>query len=129
MMAQSPIREAIVAADQQWELAYGRGDAAAVAQLYTEDAQVLPPQSEPISGRQAIESFWREAMDTGIKAAKFEIDEVGDLGDTAYEVGRYTVMGAAGQVLDRGKYIEIWQREGDQWKVYRDLWNSSLPAS
>ncbi len=129
MITLSPIRDAIVAADQQWELAFGRGDVAAVAQMYTENAQVLPPQSEPIAGRQAIQSFWQEAMDSGLKAARFEIMEVRDLGDAAYEVGQYTVMGAAGQVLDQGKYIEIWQRESDQWKIKWDLWNSSLPAS
>jgi len=129
MATPSPIRRAIEAADQQFELAFGRGDAAVVAQLYTENGQVLPPQSDVITGRHGIQSFWQGAMDMGIKAAKLETVEVTHQGDTAYEVGRYILEGAEGHVLDRGKYVVIWQREGDQWKLHRDIWNSSLSAS
>ena len=34
---------------------------AAVAQLYTEDAQVLPPDWPIVTGKKAIENFWKEA--------------------------------------------------------------------
>jgi hypothetical protein len=32
-------------------------------------------------------------------------------------------------VLDQGKYIVIWKREKGQWKLHRDIFNSSVPAS
>ena len=32
-------------------------------------------------------------------------------------------------VLDSGKYIVVWKREGDAWRWHRDIWNSSRPVS
>jgi hypothetical protein len=46
----------------------------------------------------------------------------------AHEVGKYTLMGDGDKVLDAGKYIVIWQRQDGQWKLHRDIWNSSQPA-
>ena len=128
MSTPSPIREAIIATNQQFMSAFGRGDAAGVAGLYTEDGQVLPPASEPITGRPGIQGFWQGAMDMGVKAAKLETEEVAHHGDAAYEVGRYTLEAVGGQLLDRGKYVVIWQRHGEAWKLHRDIWNTSRPA-
>jgi ketosteroid isomerase-like protein len=68
-------------------------------------------------------------MNMGITAAKLETVEVEDHGNTAIEGGKYTLEGAGGQVLDTGKYLVIWQQEAGQWKLHRDIWNSSRPAS
>jgi ketosteroid isomerase-like protein len=46
----------------------------------------------------------------------------------AHEVGKYTLMGDGDKVLDSGKYVVIWQRQDGQWKLHRDIWNSSQPA-
>jgi uncharacterized protein (TIGR02246 family) len=40
-----------------WTAAFNKGDAAAVAVLYAEDAYVLPPGSAMVKGRAAIEAF------------------------------------------------------------------------
>jgi ketosteroid isomerase-like protein len=67
-------------------------------------------------------------MDMGIKAVKLETVEVERDGNTAYEVGTFTLQGAEGQVLDAGKYVVIWKQEAGQWKLHRDIFNSSRPA-
>ncbi|MFN2131069.1 MAG: YybH family protein, partial [Anaerolineae bacterium] len=77
---------------------------------------------------QAIQAFWQAVLDAGIKEARLEIREVEAHGDTAIEVGEYTLHGEGGAELDAGKYIVIWKREGGQWKLHRDIFNSSLPA-
>jgi len=28
-----------------------------------------------------------------------------------------------------GKYVVIWKRDGGQWKIHRDIWNTSMPAT
>jgi ketosteroid isomerase-like protein len=122
-------RNAIAAANRIFMSAFARGDAAGLAALYTATAQLLPTHSEPVTGTQAIRTFWQTVIDMGIKEGTLETLELEDHGDTAHEVGRYTLRGEAGQVLDRGKYVVIWKREGGQWKLHRDIWNSSLPAS
>ncbi len=129
MATPPPIRSAIDAGNQAWESAFGRGDAAGVAQVYTENGQLFPPGSDVVTGRDEIQSFWQGVMGMGAKAVKFEPVELIHQGDIACETGRAILFGAEGQVLDRAKYLEIWQREGDQWKLHRDIWNSSLPAS
>jgi ketosteroid isomerase-like protein len=65
----------------------------------------------------------------GITAAKLETVEVEGYGNTANEVGTYTLQGAGSQVLDTGKYVVIWKQETGQWKLHRDIWNSSRPAA
>jgi uncharacterized protein (TIGR02246 family) len=122
------LRDAISAAEEEWMATFSRGDAAGLAALYTENGQLLPPNSDFVTGRQAIQAFWQGAMDMGIKAVKLEIVEVEDHGDTAIAVGKYTLSGEAGQVLDTGKYIVISKQVDGQWMLHRDMFNSSMPA-
>ena len=130
-MTQSPatqIRAAIAAPIEQFMAAFSRGDAAGAAAVYTDDAQVLPPNSDIVSGKQAIQRLWQGAMDMGIKAVKLETVEVEGHGHTAHEVGKYSLQGTESQILDAGKYVVIWKQEGGQWKLHRDIWNSSRPV-
>jgi ketosteroid isomerase-like protein len=118
------IREAIATASERFMAAFSRGGAAA----YTADGQVLPPNHDVIAGQQGIRTFWQGTMQRGIKAVTLESLEVEGFGHLAYEVGRYTLQHAGGQVLDTGKYVVIWKHEAGQWKVHRDIWNSGRPA-
>jgi uncharacterized protein (TIGR02246 family) len=122
------IRTAIAAPIEQFMVAFSRGNAAGVAAVYTEDAQVLPPNSDVVSGKQAIQTLWQGAMNMGVTAVNLETGEAEQYGNTAYEVGRFTLQGAEGQMIDAGKYVVIWKQEGGQWKLHRDIWNSSRPA-
>ncbi len=49
-----------------------RGDAAAAADFYTDDAKLLPPNVEMVTGKQAIEDFWKVAMAMGIRNMSLE---------------------------------------------------------
>ena len=123
------IRDAIAVPIAQFMVAFSRGDAAGAAAVYTADAQVLPPNSAVVSGKQAIQTLWQGAMHMGVKTVKLETVEVEGFGHTAYEVGTFALQGAEGQVLDAGKYVVIWKQEAGQWKLHRDIWNSSRPAA
>ena len=124
----SGVRNSIVAANEKFVAAFSRGDAAAIATLYGNDAQVLPPNNDSISGKQAIATFWQGVMNMGIKAAKLDTVAVDDSGDIACEVGMYTLLSEGGQEIDRGKYVVVWKQEAGEWKLHRDIWNSSRPA-
>lgn len=117
------VNEAFVAA-------FGRGDAPAIAKLYSSDAQVFAPNNEVITGAEAIEKLWKGAMEMGAKSVSLKATEVQQHGATiAHEVGAYSMAGADGKELDRGKYIVIWKKEGNAWKIHRDIWNTSMPAA
>ena len=120
------VQAAIVAANENFMATFNRGDAAGMGDLYTENGQLLPTGSDFITGKMAIQTFWQGAMDMGITTAKLETVEVEGHGDTAIEIGKYTLSGEAGNVMDSGKYVVILKQEGGQWKLHRDIWNSSL---
>jgi len=122
-------RSGIEAANRQFMEAFGRGDAASVARLYTASAQLLPANSDFVAGTTAIQRFWQRAMDMGLKEAVLETLELEAHGETAHEVGRYTLKTAGGQAADAGKYLVIWMQEGGAWKLQRDIWTTSRPAA
>ena len=128
MTSSTEIHEAIVAADETFMTTFSRGDAAGMAALYTESGQLLPPNSDFVTGKQALQAVYQASMDMGIKAIKLETVEAEGYDDTAYEVGRATLEGEEGQVLDQCKYIIIWKQEAGQWKLHRDIFNTSMPA-
>jgi uncharacterized protein (TIGR02246 family) len=121
------LRNAIEAANEKFMATFGRSDAAGLAALYTENGQVLPPNGEFVTGKPAIQTFWQAVMNMGIKEAELAIVEVEDHGDTAIEVSQFKLKDGEGQVLDKGKYIVIWKQEDGEWKLHRDIFNSSMP--
>ena len=116
-------------ADDEFSAAFAAQDAAALANLYTAQAQLLPPNSDFIIGREAIETFWQGVMDAGVAGATLRTEEAMGTDSMAVEVGRYEMSAADGSTIDEGKYIVWWQRTPDGWRLHRDIWNSSLPAS
>ena len=63
------IKSEIDAANAKWVAAFNKGDAAAVAQLYTERATALPPGAPMAKGRAAIQAFWDGAIKGGVRNA------------------------------------------------------------
>ena len=125
------LQQAVQDTNREWMEAIKRGDPASIAALYTEDATLLPPNSEAIRGRQGIEAFFKAGMQMGISEATLETVDVEYLGDVAYEVGAYTmkIEPEGGQATtDQGKYMVVWKREGDgPWKLAVDMWNTNTP--
>jgi uncharacterized protein (TIGR02246 family) len=125
------VRDAIVTANENFMATFKRGDAAGLAALYTENGQVLPPNSDFVTGKEAIQAFWQAVFDMGVKEVKLKVVEVEAHGDTAIEVAKYSIHGEEGQELEKGKYIVIWKQKEGQWKLHRDIYNSnsSMPAA
>jgi len=127
MAESTKLREAIAAANEKFMAAVGEQDAAGLAAPYTKGGQVLPPNADFVTGREAVQGFWQAVMDMGIRKASLEIVEVEGRGKTAIEVSRFTLYGEGDAVADKGKYIVIWKQKGGAWKLHRDIFNSSMP--
>lgn len=106
--------------------AFRKGDSAAIASHYSSDALLMPPNSAALQGN-AIAGYWGEGFRMGLKDLKLTITEL--FGDDDYynEVGTYEVFMENNQSVDKGKYLVVWKKDGDQWKMYRDIWNSDMP--
>jgi len=106
------------------------GDSASIADVYTEHGAVLSTNCKIIHGKAAIRAFWRDALQgLGVRLAELETVELAYDGNTAYEVGKYTLRGECALVLEQGKYMVIWKEEGGQWKWQRNIFNRSLPTA
>ena len=113
-------------ADDQWAGAFNKGDAAALAAMYTEDAYALPPGAEMIRGRSAIEAFWRQQMQQ-IGDVKCTALDVKPLGRTAArEIGTCSFKTKAQPPQDGAlKYAVVWEKDGGQWRLLQDIWNTN----
>ncbi len=106
--------------------AFNKGDAAAVARMYTEHANALPPGAPIASGRAAIQTLWQGAIEGGYKDMSLTTTSVERHGNAAREIGRFSLDAPDAQknmVKVEGKYVVIWQHEHDGWKLDTDIWN------
>ena len=115
-------------ANDLFEASFERGDAAAIANLYTPGGILLPTGLDAIQGTAGIQAFWQSAIGMGIKQVKLQTQEVEELADTAIELGHYTLFGPDAQPVDQGKYLVVWKEHQGQWLLHQDIWNSSLPT-
>ena len=130
----SPEREALDAASRgaveatvdRYVAASNQGDAEALAELYADDALLLPPDHQPIHGRAAIGEFWSQGTDTGLEISPLRLEVHGDL---AYVVGRYRLPPTEEEAADSGQYVLCLKRQrGGDWKLTADIWNGSGEA-
>ena len=120
-------REAIDAANAAFVKAFLAGDAKAVSELYTDDAQVIAPGAEVVRGRAAIAAFWAGAMKT-TRGVRLETTAVESSGDLAVEDGVGHLVASDGkQSSDR--YVVVWKRVAGSWRLHRDIWNAGPAAA
>jgi ketosteroid isomerase-like protein len=119
---------AVSTAASNWEKAYNDKNSDAVAALYTEDAQLLPPGPPVVNGRAAIREFW--ASDIAASNSTFAIttDASGVSGDWAWRSGPWKATAADGSGAT-GKFVEIWRRTANGWQLHRDIWNVDEAAT
>ena len=108
----------------EWVAAFNKGDTAAVAAMYTEDAYVLPAGAEMAKGRKAIQAFWAKATQQ-LADAKLTTVDVMSLGPgAAREIGTFSFK-TKGQTPETvvGKYAVVWRKIGGRWLLATDIWN------
>jgi len=130
--AQQADRQMIETNSKTFIESFNKGDAAAVAGMYTADARLLPPNGPMVEGRAEIQKYWQGAIGAGLKLVSLEAAHVETGGNLIVEVGRYksTTPGSGGSTAtDEGKYVVVWKREGRNWKLAADIFNSNMPVT
>jgi uncharacterized protein (TIGR02246 family) len=115
----------IDAGNRKFEEAMAKGDAAAIAKLYAEDAEILPPNSPPKKGREAIQKEFAELVGA-FKKITLKTREVYPMGNFALEVNSWKLEDAAGKGPE-GKGMVLWKKTGGTWQFYRDMWSGNAP--
>ena len=102
-------------ATDQFNAAFAAQDAAALANLYTAQAQLLPPNSDFIIGREAIETFWQGGMDAGVAGATLRTEGAMGTDSMAVEVGREEMWAADGRGNAGGEGVVWWRGRPGGW--------------
>jgi len=121
-LAQS--KAAIQKLEDQWGAAFNKGDAAAVAAMYTDDAYVLPAGAPMVKGRADIQNFWGQAMQqlADVKCTAVDVMPIGRSG--AREIGTCTFKTKGATPQDAAlKYAVVWRKVANQWLLNTDIWN------
>jgi len=117
--------EAELAADtKRFTAAVGSGDGARAATVYDEQALLLPPTGDVISGRAAIERFWWSGIEIGLREVALEPLGRGRTASVRYEHGRYRMLFALADdrtKVERGAYVVVQVQADDdspwRWAV------------
>jgi ketosteroid isomerase-like protein len=113
--------------NKQFTTAALQGDSAAFVSLYHPDALIFPPNEETVNSRQ-MGSMMAGFKKMGVTSFDLQEKEIFEGDDVVTEVGTYT-MSDGKKFNDKGKYIVVWKKDGDKWKLYRDIWNSDNPPA
>jgi ketosteroid isomerase-like protein len=123
---------ALRAAADAYHAAGSAKDVDAVVNGYTSDSVTLAPNSPAVEGLEGMREFATAftrtpgfSMSFGDMVAK--VGAGGDMGYTLVDT-IITVDGPDGNpVEDRIRDFHLWRKDGGEWKIAVDIWNSELP--
>jgi len=103
------------------------GDTAFLNNIFTQDGRVHAPNSEVITGRSAIAAINLEYISYGIKEFREETTALYGCGDYLINEGTYFMRYGKDSSSEKGKFINIWKKVNNDWKLHSNIWNSSMP--
>jgi ketosteroid isomerase-like protein len=125
----SDLRAQMESANANFLAAYNTQNGAAFKGMYTPDAMLFAPSTQPLVGAEAIAAFWADRIKGGNrKNHTFEIVSVWADGRYAYQVARYTVdvVNDKGEIFkSAGNTVRIFEKQADgKWLTKVHIFNS-----
>ena len=109
--------------------AFNAGDFDGMSACYTEGGVLMPPNAPEAKGRKAIKEYIQTMPPA--KDFKITVDSIEGTGDRAIVTGTFSVtfvVPKGPEVKDKGKYIEVREKQADgTWLMSRDMFSSDLP--
>jgi len=99
---------------------------------YSENPISMPSYQPMLRSLDAMrESHKQQHEKMGMKVTAFELiaTDVIVEGNIAIEIGTYTIsmdMAEMGAIDDHGKYMNVWENQGGDWKLRADMWNTDI---
>jgi ketosteroid isomerase-like protein len=76
-------------------------------------------------GKEGIAKFFRSNYNDGLRNGRFFTTAVyGDGNEYVTEEGIGEVFDAKGKLISRGKYLVLWKKTSNGWKMFRDSFSS-----
>ena len=93
---------------------------------YSEDVVYMAPNKETIIGKEGIR---KHVMAFSAVHVEFPPSEIFGTSNLAIVQGNYVINDPEGNLLDKGKYLNVFQKLPDgNWVVTHDIHNSDLPV-
>jgi ketosteroid isomerase-like protein len=112
--------------NRSFEEAMAKRDAQSLANLYDENATVLPDKSPLFQGRDKVAAYWAEGVKivsdlklNTVSVTSFGSDTVQSVGTMTYKV---TMPGEQPKEFN-SKYLTIFRKNGEDVKAITDMWN------
>ncbi|NNF85661.1 MAG: DUF4440 domain-containing protein, partial [Winogradskyella sp.] len=107
--------------------AYMDGNIDALLDMYTEDGKIFPNNKNILSGRAELKTYW--SLPDGVKILHHKVtpQDIIIENDIAYDYGYYegkTLTKDKREVSWQGKYVIIWKKIDNEWKIFLDIWNN-----
>lgn len=119
----------VLQSNQHLIKAFKAADSTEAAQSFTKDARIMVAHHAPIDGRNDIAAYFSNMMNRGVTDLKLTTVKISGDSSILVEEGSYQLLNKKGNQQDKGQYIALWQRESGNWKIYHDMWTSSVPES
>ena len=125
------VKSEIVQFNADWAAAINAKDLEAHLSVFADDAISMPPNAPALIGKDAIRASLEAQMASDTSGVKttiaFATIDLWAAGNTATETGTWTVSGEDGAVLDKGKYMALFEKRDGKYICIRDIWNSDTP--
>ncbi|MEB8346819.1 hypothetical protein OO010_12225, partial [Flavobacteriaceae bacterium KMM 6898] len=80
-----------------------------------------------VTGRKNIQSALSGIMNSGVTNINLTTIDVWGMENLITEEGEISLLVEDAEVY-KGKYIVLWKKVDGKWKLFRDIFNSNLPA-
>lgn len=110
----------------EFSKAYVNADYDKLTNLYCTDGKIFPAGADIIVGHQAIKKRWILPKGESIQFHKVSPREIKIIDNYAYDYGYYKGASTSKKGETNsfyGKYVIVWRKEGNDWKIYLDIWN------
>lgn len=104
-----------------------KGDSVGLANSYTTDAKFMSAGAPAVVGRANIQHAMSDIIKSGITKVDLRLKEVFGTENLIAEEGELTLY-VKNEAVAEEKYIVLWKKEDGKWKLFRDIFNSNLPA-
>ena len=89
----------------------------------------FPPNSDAVVSKDSIGLVVSEYLKYGIKEFRDETTALYGNETNLIEEGKFFMGDGKGNTIDKGKYLCVWRKEDGVWKIYSDIFNTSLPPA
>ena len=120
-------RAEIEAANKNFMALVAAGDSVGLANAYTIDAKFMGAGAPSVVGRANIQTVMSGIIQSGITGVDLRLENIYGTEDLIAEEGELTLFVGEKAVAEE-KYIVLWKKEDGKWKLFRDIFNSNLPA-